>query len=98
MLLLARLVRLVTALIVGVIVIGILLHLFEANASNDLVSAVYDVAGFFVDPFKGLFSLDPQKAQIAVNWGIGALVYAVVGGLIASLLARSATFRGPATA
>lgn len=97
MLMLARLVRLVTALVVGVIVVGIVLHLLDANASNGIVSAVYDVAGWLVDPFKGLFSLDEQKAQIAVNWGIAALVYAIVGGLIASLLARAA-LRGRATA
>lgn len=97
MLMLARLVRLVTALVVGVIVVGIVLHLLDANASNDIVSAVHDVAGWLVDPFKGLFSLDEQKARIAVNWGIAALVYAIVGGLIASLLARAA-LRGRATA
>lgn len=97
MLMLARLVRLVTALVVGVIVVGIVLHLLDANESNAIVSAVYDVAGWLVDPFKGLFSLDEQKAQIAVNWGIAALVYAIVGGLIASLLARAA-LRGRARA
>ena len=97
MLMLARLVRIVTALVVGVIVVGIVLRLLDANASNDIVSAVNDVAGWLVDPFKGLFSLDEQKAQIAVNWGLAALVYAIVGGLIASLLARAA-LRGRATA
>ena len=90
MLLLARIVRIVTGLIVAVIVIGILLRVFEANASNGIVSAILDVAGWLVDPFKGLFSIDDRKVQTAVNWGIGALVYALVGGLIASLLARAA--------
>jgi hypothetical protein len=90
MLMLARIVRIVTALVVGVIVVGIVLHLLDANAGNALVGAIYDVAGWLVTPFKGLFSLDEQKAQIAVNWGIAALVYAIVGGVIASLLARAA--------
>lgn len=96
MLMLARLIRIITALIVGVIVVGIVLHLLDANSSNGLVSAIYDIAGWFVDPFKGIFSLDERKAEIAVNWGIAALVYAIVGGVIASLLARAA-LRGRST-
>lgn len=97
MLMLARIIRIITALIVGVIVIGILLHVFEANESNGIVSAVYDIAGWFVEPFKQLFSLDERKVEIAVNWGIGAIVYAVVGGLVASLLARAAGGRRRST-
>jgi xanthine/uracil permease len=85
--LLARIVKLVTAVVVGVIVLGIVLHLLDANSGNALVSFVYDVAGSLVTPFKGIFSLDSEKAQIAANWGLGAVVYAVIGGLVARLLA-----------
>ncbi len=87
MFLLARIVRLVTAAVVGVIVVGIVLHLLGANGGNAIVSFVYDVAGWLVTPFKGVFSLDGQKAQIAANWGLAAAVYAVVGGLVSRLLA-----------
>ena len=87
MFLLTRIVRIVTALVVGFIVVGIALHLLDARASNVLVSFVYDVAGWLVTPFKGLFSPDGAKLRIAVNWGVAALVYALVGGLIARLLA-----------
>jgi hypothetical protein len=89
MLLLARLVRMITAAVVAVIVAGIVLHLLDANASNALVSAVYDVAGWLVTPFKGIFDLDGRHLQIAVNWGLAAVVYGIVGGLISSLLARA---------
>ena len=95
MLLLARIVRLITAVVVGFIVVGIVLHLFEANTGNALVSFVYDVAGWLVTPFKGIFSLDDSKAQIAANWGLAAVVYAVVGGVLASLLARAGTGVAP---
>ena len=90
MLLLARIVRLLTTAVVLVIVAGILLHVLGANGSNGVVAAIQDVAGWLVAPFKGIFDLDSAKTQIAVNWGLGALVYAIVGGLIASLLARAA--------
>jgi uncharacterized protein YggT (Ycf19 family) len=87
MLLLARIVRLVTMAVVGVIVAGILLHVLGANSSNALVSLVYDIDRPLVAPFKGLFDLKDAKAQIAVNWGIAAVVYGMVGMLIARLLA-----------
>ena len=54
---------------------------------NALVGFVYDVANWLVGPFKGLFSLDDGKATIAVNWGIAAIVYGIVGALISRLLA-----------
>lgn len=86
MLLLARIVRLATALVVALIVAGIVLHLVGANASNGIVSAVYDGSRQLVSPFANIFKLH-GKASIAVNWGVAALVYAIVGGLIARLLA-----------
>jgi hypothetical protein len=91
LLLLARIVRLVTAVVVGVIVVGIVLHLLGANGGNAIVSVVYDVAGWLVTPFKGIFSLDSAKGEIAANWGLAAVVYAIVGGLVGRLLAGMAT-------
>jgi hypothetical protein len=87
MLLLARIVRTVTAVVVGFIVVGILLHVLGANGGNAVVGFVYDVAGWLVTPFKGLFSVSGAKLQIALNWGIAAVVYGIVGGLLARLLA-----------
>jgi xanthine/uracil permease len=87
MLLLARIVRLVTAVVVGFIVVGIALHLLDARAGNALVGFVYDVAGWLVTPFKGIFSPSGAKLRIAVNWGLAAVVYAIVGAVLARFLA-----------
>src|SRR3954451_12672604 len=87
MLLLARIVRIVTAVVVGFILVGILLHVLGANEGNAVVGFVYDVAGWLVTPFKGLFSPDGAKLRIAVNWGVAAVVYGIVGSLIARMLA-----------
>lgn len=84
----ARAVRLITAFIVGVIVIGILLVLLEANRGNELVDLILDVGGFFVEPFDNIFKLDSRKGNVFVNWGIGALIYALIGALIMRVLAR----------
>jgi hypothetical protein len=87
MLLLARIVRTVTALVVGFIVVGIVLHVLGANSGNAVVGFVYDVAGWLVTPFKGLFSPSGEKLRIAVNWGLAAVVYGIVGGLLSRMLA-----------
>jgi hypothetical protein len=87
MLLLARIVRTVTSVVVLFIVAGILLHVLGANGSNAVVSFVYDVAGWLVAPFKGLFSVSGAKLQIALNWGLAAIVYGIAGGLVSRLLA-----------
>jgi hypothetical protein len=88
-LLLARLVRFVTGVVVAIIVVGILLVVFEANMSNTIVSNINDAARWLVGPFKDVFSLSNPKTEVAVNWGLAALVYSIVGGIIASLLARA---------
>lgn len=92
MLMLARIVRLITTLVVGVIVAGIVLHLLDANAANGIVSAVYDVAGWLVAPFKSVFKPSGAHERIAANWGLAAVVYAIVGSLLSRLLARAGGF------
>ena len=89
MFLLARIVRIVTALVVGFIVAGIVLHLLDANSGNAIVSLVYDVAGWLVTPFKGVFHPSGAHAQVAANWGLAAVVYAIAGGVLSRLLARA---------
>ena len=90
---LARLVRTLVSLIALVIVAAIVLFLVGANPSNGIVSAVHDAAAWLVGPFKNLFSIHNAKLAMAVNWGLAALVYLVVGHFIATLLARMGTPR-----
>jgi hypothetical protein len=40
-------------------------------------------------PGGGIFSFRNAHVAIAVNWGIAAVVYLFIGGLIARLLGRS---------
>lgn len=87
---LARVVRVVTGVIVAVIVVGILIHVLGANTSNAIVSFFDDAARWLTQPFHGMFSPNGQKAKIAVNWGVAAIVYGLVGSLLSRLLARSA--------
>ena len=84
----AQAVNLITGLIVGLIVIGILLVLLEANRSNGIVDWILEAGEFFAEPFDNIFSLDSLKGRVAVNWGIAALIYGAIGGLIARALYR----------
>jgi hypothetical protein len=84
---LARLVRFVAGVIAAIIVAGILLVVLEANPANDIVNAVHDVAEWLVGPFDDMFTLDDKKAEVAVNWGIAAAVYLIVGMIVAGLIA-----------
>lgn len=86
----ARVIRLVTGLIALLIVAAILLRLLDANATNAVVKDVHDAARFFVGPFNGVFSPKSAKVALAVNWGLAAVVYLVVGGFVARLIARAA--------
>jgi hypothetical protein len=84
----ARAVLLLAAAAALVLVLAILLVVLEANRSNELVQLVRDAAGILAGPFDDLFTLDSNKAEKAVNWGIAAVVWLALGRLIARLLVR----------
>ncbi len=90
----ARLAGLVATLgmaVFFVIAIGIALVVLDARETNDIVSTWLDVSRWLTDPFRGIFDLERGKEhlQIAINWGIAALVYLLIATVIARLL-RSA--------
>lgn len=87
MLLLARLVRTAAAVVCGIIVVAIVLQLLGANQSNDIVNWIHDAGAWLAGPFKGLFDIKNGDVQMLVNWGLAAIVYAIVAGLIVRLLA-----------
>lgn len=86
---LARIVALILSVVVLIIVAGILLVVLKANPANSIVSEVHSWAHWLAGPFDGMFSFHSAKTAIAVNWGIAALVYLIVGGLIVRLLGRT---------
>jgi hypothetical protein len=83
---LGRIVHLIVSVVVLVIVAGIVLVLLKANPINTIVSDVHDAARWFAGPFDGIFSFHSARVALAVDWGLAAAVYLIVGGLIARLL------------
>ena len=84
----ARLITLIATVIALILIAGILLVVLEANRSNDIVKIVHDAASFLAGPFDGLFNLTKHKVEVAVNWGIAAVVWYAIGRLLARLLLR----------
>ena len=84
----ARAVMVIASVVAAILVLGIVLVLLKANRSNDIVKAVHDAASFLAGPFDGLFTFDRERVEIAVNWGIAAVVWFALGKVIVRLLLR----------
>jgi hypothetical protein len=84
----ARLVSLAVSIVVGLLVLGIVLVLLEANRDNAIVDWLLGAGEFLAEPFDNVFDMDGDKAMIGVNWGLAAVVYAALGGLVVRLLRR----------
>lgn len=82
----AEVILAVSRLVALVIVVGILLIVLDANPANAIVEVVSDAASFLVGPFEQLFTLEDRDAQVGVNYGIAAIVYLVVGRIVAGLV------------
>ena len=91
----ATLLRLIGFGIVFVIGIGIALVVLDANEDSAIVEAWLDVCRFLVAPFDDIFDLERGKEheQIAINWGIAAVVYLAIAMLLARLAARAGRIR-----
>jgi uncharacterized membrane protein YraQ (UPF0718 family) len=86
--LLATIVRVVCSVIAAVIVIYAVFVLFEANPQNGLVQFAADWRNTFGWFTKDLFTPSDPKIAEAINAGLAALVWVVLGSLISKLIVR----------
>ena len=91
----ATLLRLIGFAIVFLIGVGIALVVLEANEDSEVVEGWLDACRFLVAPFDDIFDLErgKEEEQIAINWGIAAVVYLVIAMLLARLAARAGRIR-----
>jgi hypothetical protein len=79
----------VISAIFGVIALILILHivfvLVGANNGNGLVSGLADLAGIFAWGFKNLFTNANEKLATFLNYGLAALVYLGIGGVLQRL-------------
>jgi hypothetical protein len=90
MLTIARLIRLVAGVVFLIIAVAIVLRVAGANPANAFVRDIHDAGRWLVGPFNNVFKIRKPKTDLAVNWGLAAVIYLLVGGFIANLLARIA--------
>jgi len=69
-------------------VLGIVLVLLKANPDNAIVDAIRDAAKYLSKPFDAIFEMDKRRTEIAVNWGIAAVVYLIAGSVLARVVSR----------
>ena len=93
MVMLARIVRIVAAVVCGIILLAAVFILLDANAGNSIVSTVRDWGKTLAGPFDGIFHLSSAKGTVALNYGIAIIVYGIVAALVVRLLASVGTPR-----
>lgn len=62
-----------------VLALGAILIALKANEQNQIVASIIDIGRRVVGPFDDIFRMDTRIKQVLVNWGIGAVVYLIVG-------------------
>jgi hypothetical protein len=84
----ARVITGIGALFALIEVIFILLNLFSANAGNAFVKFITSIAKPLALFFPGLFTIDNHDWSVIVTYGLAAIFWLVVTGIIARLVAR----------
>ena len=96
---LARVVRLVFGVLATILALGALLIVLRNNINeqNSIVKLVTDVADGISGPFSrtdGIFDFSGKNAvakNALLNWGIAAIVYLLLGRLLANAIAPKST-------
>ncbi|MEY9855465.1 hypothetical protein ABH935_001069 [Catenulispora sp. GAS73] len=73
--------------IIAIIIIGhIVFVLLNANGGNDIVRTDGDWAAWFATWFLNLFTPDSPDLNVVLNYGLAALCYLLLGGLLRRLI------------
>jgi hypothetical protein len=85
---LSTIVSVLTTAVVAVLAVHILFVVFEANTANEIVGTIADWADDLAWNFRDVFEPAEAKARIAVNYGLAALVYLILGRIVVNLIRR----------
>lgn len=84
----ANVVRTVVGVVVSIFVLHVLFVVFDANQGNEFVSVIYTLAKTLVLGLGDVFTPEDALLGVVLNYGLAALLYAVVGRLIVKALRR----------
>ena len=85
---LARLISAVFGIIALILILHIVLVFADASTSSSIVNDIANLASTLAWGFKHLFSFTSAKTTVFVNYGLAAVVYIVVGGVLVRLFGR----------
>jgi hypothetical protein len=79
---LAAVVMYAAVAVAAVLALHIVLVLLGANPANAMVIVLRRIADRLVGPFQMLFTPQDPKQQVAINYGLAAVVYLAAGGVV----------------
>lgn len=85
----ARVITFAFGVLQAVLILRIVLLLLIANPGNDVVALILNVTDPFVEPFRGMFSLDRVASDAGSVFDVAALV-ALIGWTLVELLILAA--------
>lgn len=81
-------VAVIADVLAAVLGLWILMYLLDANPANDLVQLVRDVAHWLAGWSHDLFTFDAAWARVVAGYGLAAVVYLLLGHLVAGRIRR----------
>ncbi|MBO0850066.1 MAG: hypothetical protein J2P20_11425 [Pseudonocardia sp.] len=84
----ASVLRVIGLIIVAILVIHILLTAFNANASNQFATFIRDGANMLSLGLTDLFTNLTPKLATAVNYGIAAVAWLIITGIVVGIVRR----------
>jgi uncharacterized protein YggT (Ycf19 family) len=82
----ARIITFLFGILQAALILRIILLLLVANTGNDVVSLILSITDPFVEPFRGMFSIDRVTADQGSKFDVAALVALIGWTLIEALL------------
>jgi hypothetical protein len=84
----ASILRIVGLVIVAILVIYILLSIFGANQANSFATFIRDGANTFSLGLADLFTPADPRLRVGLNYGIAALIWLVITGVVVGIVRR----------
>jgi hypothetical protein len=85
-----RIISAIFAVIAIILIVHIILVFADASTTSAVVKDIGDTASKLAWGFKSLFSFDSAKFTVFVDYGLAALAYLLIGGVVVRLF-RSAS-------
>lgn len=84
----AKVVSLISLIVAAFMAICIVLILVAPGIDRFPIGFAFDAGEFMAGPFDGLFPTRSVKSYVLANWGLAAVVWLLLGQVVALLLRR----------